>query len=69
VNVLSIIVWVLGIAAYHLANPATLGAIFPAWQKIVPAAVGVAGGSLPSFAVAFVLSLIIGLAWRRMNDR
>jgi putative hydroxymethylpyrimidine transporter CytX len=69
VNVATITVWVLGIIAYHLANPATLGSIFPSWQKIVPASLGVAGGSLPSFAVAFGLSLVVGFLWRRNNGR
>ncbi len=65
VNIPAIIVWFLGIIAYHLANPGTLGAIFPAWQKIVPASLGIAGGSLPSFVVAFVLSLLAGIIWRK----
>jgi len=65
VNVPAIIVWILGIAAYHLANPATLGAVFPEWQKLVPASLGVAGGSLPSFAVAFLLTLVVGSLGRR----
>jgi putative hydroxymethylpyrimidine transporter CytX len=65
VNVQAIIVWFLGIVVYHLANPGTLGAIFPAWQKVVPASLGIAGGSLPSFAVAFVLSLVVGIIWRK----
>ena len=65
VNVQAIIVWFLGIVVYHLANPGTIGAIFPAWQKVVPASLGIAGGSLPSFAVAFVLSLVVGIIWRK----
>ncbi|HUI70909.1 MAG TPA: cytosine permease [Spirochaetia bacterium] len=67
-NIPALVVWLAGIAAYHLANPATLGAIFPAWQKLVPAQLGVAGGSLPSFIVAFLLSLVVGFSWRRKND-
>ncbi len=65
VNVPAIVVWALGVAAYHLANPGTLGAIFPAWQKLVPAQLGVLGGSLPGFAVAFLLSLAVGFTWRK----
>jgi putative hydroxymethylpyrimidine transporter CytX len=61
VNIRAMITWAAGIAAYHLANPATLGAIFPAWQKLVPSSLGLAGGSLPSFAVAFLLSLAFRL--------
>ena len=64
VNVRAMIAWAAGIAAYHLANPATLGAIFPVWQKLVPSSIGLAGGSLPSFAVAFLLSLAFGFAER-----
>ncbi len=69
VNIPAVIVWAAGVAVYHLANPATLGAIFPAWQKLVPAALGAAGGSLPSFVVAFLLSLIVGLTWRKTRGR
>jgi len=58
------IAWAAGIAAYHLANPSTLGALIPAWQKLVPASLGLAGGSLPSFAVAFLLTLAFGFAAR-----
>jgi putative hydroxymethylpyrimidine transporter CytX len=64
VNTLAMIAWVAGIAAYHLANPATLGAIFPSWQKLVPASLGLAGGSVPGFAVAFLLSCALGFTGR-----
>ncbi len=63
VRVPAVIAWVAGIAAYHLANPATLGALVPGWLNIVPPALGVAGGSLPGFAVAFLISLAFG-PWR-----
>jgi nucleobase:cation symporter-1, NCS1 family len=68
VNIPALVVWAAGIISYHLANPATLGAIFPAWQKLVPPALGVAGGSLPSFAVAFLLSLLLGFTGRKKNE-
>ncbi|HVP18798.1 MAG TPA: cytosine permease [Spirochaetia bacterium] len=68
VNIPALIVWALGVIAYHLANPGTLGAIFPAWQKLVPPALGIAGGSLPSFTVAFLLSIAFGFTWRKKND-
>jgi nucleobase:cation symporter-1, NCS1 family len=61
VNIRAMTSWAAGILAYHLANPATLGAFFPQWQKVVPASLGVVGGSLPSFAVAFLLTLVFGL--------
>jgi len=64
VQIKGMIAWVAGIAVYHLANPATLGAILPQWQKLVPASIGLAGGSLPSFAAAFLLSCGLGLAGR-----
>jgi nucleobase:cation symporter-1, NCS1 family len=64
INMRAMIAWAAGIAAYHLANPATLGAIFPSWQKLVPASFGFAGGSLPSFAVAFLLTCVLGFAGR-----
>jgi NCS1 family nucleobase:cation symporter-1 len=64
VNIPAIIVWAVGVLAYHVANPGTLGAIFPAWQKLVPAALGTAGGSAPAFLVAFVLTLAVGLTRR-----
>ena len=67
VNVPAIIVWAAGILAYHAANPATLGAIFPAWQKAMPAPLGLAGGSAPAFVVAFLLTLATGFSWRKKN--
>jgi NCS1 family nucleobase:cation symporter-1 len=61
VRITAVIAWIAGIAAYHLANPGTLGAVFPGWLKAAPPALGIAGGSLPSFAVALLLSVILGL--------
>ena len=55
----AIIVWIIGVAAYHVANPTTLGAIVPAWQRLVPPTLGMVGGSLPSFVVAFLLTVAI----------
>jgi len=34
------------------------------WQKLVPSSIGLAGGSLPSFAAAFLLSFVFGFAGR-----
>jgi nucleobase:cation symporter-1, NCS1 family len=52
--------WLLGLVAYHVANPATLGAFFPAWQSLVPPALTSVGGSIPSFAVSLAAYAIIG---------
>jgi cytosine/uracil/thiamine/allantoin permease len=65
VSIRAMVAWAAGIAAYHLANPSTLGAVIPAWQKLVPPTLGLAGGSLPSFAVAFLLTLVFGLGRRK----
>jgi nucleobase:cation symporter-1, NCS1 family len=67
VNVPAIIVWAVGVLAYHVANPGTIGSIFPGWQKVMPAALGLAGGSLPAFVVAFLLTLATGFTWRRKD--
>jgi nucleobase:cation symporter-1, NCS1 family len=69
VHVTALVVWALGILAYHVANPATLGAIVPAWQKIVPPTLGAAGGSVPGFVVAFLLTLATGFIRRRDSSR
>ncbi|HUX40334.1 MAG TPA: putative hydroxymethylpyrimidine transporter CytX [Rectinemataceae bacterium] len=60
VNPRGVIVWALGVAAYHVANPATLAAFFPKWQSAVPAFLTSLGGSIPSFALAFLLWLVFG---------
>jgi putative hydroxymethylpyrimidine transporter CytX len=52
--------WLFGILAYHVANPATLGAFIPGWPALVPAALTAIGGSIPSFAVAFIVHTILG---------
>jgi putative hydroxymethylpyrimidine transporter CytX len=53
-------VWILGIAVYHIANPATLAAFFPKWGTTIPPALTSFGGSLPSFAFAFLGYLAAG---------
>jgi nucleobase:cation symporter-1, NCS1 family len=68
VNVSAVVIWAAGIVVYHLANPSNLGAVFPAWQKLVPRALGSAGGSIPSFVVAFLLSLAFGFTWRNRSE-
>jgi NCS1 family nucleobase:cation symporter-1 len=58
------IAWIVGLLAYHVANPATLGAFLPAWPKLVPAALTAIGGSVPSFAAASLAYVLIGLSSR-----
>ena len=65
VRVTAVIAWAAGIVVYHLANPATLGAIVPGWLTVAPPVLGLAGGSLPSFAAAFLLSLVFGVVGRK----
>jgi putative hydroxymethylpyrimidine transporter CytX len=60
INIVGVAVWAAGIAVYHVANPATLGAIFPNWQKLVPGSLTLYGGSLPGFVVAFLLYAVFG---------
>jgi putative hydroxymethylpyrimidine transporter CytX len=67
-RITAVIAWVAGILVYHLANPATLGAIVPGWLKAAPLLLGLAGGSLPSFAAAFLLSLAFGLVERKEKE-
>jgi len=64
-----LVVWAVGLAAYHVTNPATLGSLFPAWQKLIPVQLTVLGGSLPSFFVAFLLYLLVGLLFPLRSDR
>ena len=62
-----LIVWALGVAVYHVANPATLAAFFPKWQSLVPASLTSLGGSIPSFAFAFLVYLAVGLVAPRKS--
>jgi nucleobase:cation symporter-1, NCS1 family len=65
VNIWGIVAWGIGIAAYHITNPTTLGAFLPAWPQIVPAELTRLGGSLPSFVIAMVTYSAVGLLWVR----
>ncbi|MEA4909375.1 MAG: putative hydroxymethylpyrimidine transporter CytX [Anaerolineaceae bacterium] len=54
-NPAGILAWLLGAVVYHLASPATLStSLLPGWGQAFPAWLTDLGGSLPSFAVAFV---------------
>jgi NCS1 family nucleobase:cation symporter-1 len=63
INVPGMIAWIAGILVYHVADPATLGALIPQWLKVVPPPLTVYGGSLPSFLAAFVIYLALGFAF------
>ncbi len=64
VNMRALLVWARGIAAYHVANPSTLGAIVPGAGRRSCHRRWACRGSVPGFAVAFLLTLAIG---RRKN--
>lgn len=55
VNILGLIAWVVGTLVYHITNPATLGGFISDWPNRIPGSLTVLGGSLPSFAAAFVV--------------
>jgi putative hydroxymethylpyrimidine transporter CytX len=56
----ALVAWLLGLIAYHIANPSTLGAFFPKWQTLMPAQLTVIGGSIPSFVVSLAVYAAIG---------
>jgi putative hydroxymethylpyrimidine transporter CytX len=63
------VAWFLGLVAYHVANPSTLGAFSPAWQKLVPSPLTVIGGSIPSFVVSLAAYAIIGASTSGVGNR
>jgi nucleobase:cation symporter-1, NCS1 family len=52
--------WLAGVVVFQVSNPAFLGAYWADWATLAPAALGAVGGSIPSFAVAFVLQIALG---------
>ncbi len=60
VNVWGLLAWIVGIAAYHITNPTTLGAFVADWPKLIPSSLTAFGGSMPSFVVAFALYAVLG---------
>jgi NCS1 family nucleobase:cation symporter-1 len=52
--------WLAGVIAFQVTNPTFLAAYWADWANIAPAALGAVGGSIPSFAVAFLLQLVLG---------
>lgn len=63
----AVIAWLIGVAVYQVTNPAILAAFWADWANLAPAALGLIGGSIPSFAAAFLLQVI--LARRRPEPR
>ncbi len=59
-QVIGLIAWAAGVVAYHVTNPATLGAFLPDWPKLIPPELILYGGSLPSFIVGFLLYAFLG---------
>ncbi len=57
---MGLVVWLVGLAVYHIANPTTLGSFVPVWQNSVPPVLTEFGGSLPSFIVSFILYGALG---------
>jgi len=56
----ALLAWALGIAAYHLTNPAIVDSAFPGWAGLLPPWLGLLGGSLPSFVLPFVIYAAAG---------
>jgi len=61
-SVSGISVWLTGCLAYHLCSPGTAAAFFPAWSSVPPHWLCAAGGSIPAFAVPFVLRCCMAAA-------
>ena len=52
--------WLAGVVVFQLTNPVFLSAYWPGWATMAPEALGVLGGSIPSFVVAFLLQIVLG---------
>jgi putative hydroxymethylpyrimidine transporter CytX len=61
--VLAMAAWLLGFAAYHVADPSIIGAAIPAWATLVPPALTSIGGSIPSFALSFAFHIVLNLVF------
>jgi NCS1 family nucleobase:cation symporter-1 len=68
VNLWGIVAWIIGILAYHVTNPTTLGTLVADWPRIIPGALSAFGGSLPSFLAAFVVYAVLGLIFLKRSD-
>ncbi|MCL4506210.1 MAG: putative hydroxymethylpyrimidine transporter CytX [Chloroflexi bacterium] len=67
VNVWGMAAWVVGIVVYHVTNPTTLGSFFPDYPAHIPSVLTAVGGSLPSFAAAFIAYAILGALAMRLS--
>ncbi len=67
-SIVGVVIWLIGIIVYHVTNPATLSVFFPDWAKMVPEGLTLFGGSLPSFAAAFILYLLLGFLTLRAGQ-
>ena len=59
--------WLAGVIVFQVTNPTFLAAYWADWAKIAPDALGAVGGSIPSFAVAFVLQIVLGRGITKQN--
>ncbi|MGA2547739.1 MAG: putative hydroxymethylpyrimidine transporter CytX [Rectinemataceae bacterium] len=55
----ALVVWVVGIATYHVTSPSTLASIFPRWTDLVPRGLAGIGGSIPSFILPFLIYALL----------
>jgi hypothetical protein len=63
------IAWLVGIVVYHLTNPSTLGSFFPDYPAHIPSVLTSVGGSIPSFAAAFIAYAVLGALAMRLRTR
>lgn len=67
INLWGIVAWIIGILAYHVTNPTTLGTLVADWPRIIPGALSAFGGSLPSFLAAFVVYAVLGFIFLKRS--
>ena len=67
--VLAMTAWLLGVAAYHVADPSIAASVFPGWESLVPPALTMVGGSIPSFVLAFVFHIVLNLVSRSKRSQ
>jgi NCS1 family nucleobase:cation symporter-1 len=57
---LAVAAWFAGVLVFQLTNPTILAGYLPGWLSLAPPALTVIGGSIPSFAAAFLLQILLG---------